>query len=52
VRLALNGSRPVEFYNRLGGIVPSHEEVLRFVREQARRYAPVMEPEEERLANV
>jgi pyruvate/2-oxoacid:ferredoxin oxidoreductase alpha subunit len=66
VRLALNGSRPVEFYSRLGGIVPSHEEVLRFVREQARRYlagspanerrslgpSPAMEPEEERLANV
>jgi pyruvate/2-oxoacid:ferredoxin oxidoreductase alpha subunit len=52
VRLALNGARPVEFLSRLGGIVPSHEEVLRFVREQARRYVPAMEPEEERLANV
>jgi pyruvate/2-oxoacid:ferredoxin oxidoreductase alpha subunit len=56
VRLALNGARPVEFFSRLGGIVPSHEEVLGFVREQARRYLagslPAMEPEEERLANV
>jgi 2-oxoisovalerate ferredoxin oxidoreductase alpha subunit len=31
VRLALNGSRPVEFLNRMGGNVPSHEEVLKFV---------------------
>ena len=28
VRLALNGARPVEFLNRMGGNVPSHEEVL------------------------
>jgi pyruvate/2-oxoacid:ferredoxin oxidoreductase alpha subunit len=52
VRLALNGTRPVEFLSRLGGIVPSHEEVLRFVREQALHHLPAMEPEEERLANV
>ena len=37
VKLALNGSRPVEFLNRMGGNVPSHEEVLRFVHELARR---------------
>ncbi len=37
VRLALNGSRPVEFLSRVGGNVPSHEEVLAFVRELARR---------------
>jgi pyruvate/2-oxoacid:ferredoxin oxidoreductase alpha subunit len=56
VRLALNGTRPVEFFSRLGGIVPSHEEVLRVVREQALRYLPGSLPalvaEEERLANV
>jgi hypothetical protein len=28
VRLALNGARPVEFLSRMGGNVPSHEEVL------------------------
>ncbi len=28
VKLALNGSRPVEFLSRVGGNVPSHEEVL------------------------
>jgi pyruvate/2-oxoacid:ferredoxin oxidoreductase alpha subunit len=32
VRLALNGSRPVEFLGRTGGNVPTHDEVLRFVR--------------------
>jgi pyruvate/2-oxoacid:ferredoxin oxidoreductase alpha subunit len=32
VRLALNGVRPVEFYGRCGGNVPSHDEVLRLVR--------------------
>ncbi|MFP5227800.1 MAG: 3-methyl-2-oxobutanoate dehydrogenase subunit VorB [Acidobacteriota bacterium] len=39
VRLALNGARPVEFYGRVGGNVPSHEEVLAVVQEQARRCA-------------
>ena len=38
VKLALNGARPVEFLNRMGGNVPSHEAVLEFVRRQARRY--------------
>ena len=31
VRLALNGARPVEFLSRVGGNVPSHDEVLKFV---------------------
>lgn len=31
VRLAVEGSRPVEFYGRAGGNVPSAEEVLEFV---------------------
>ena len=39
VRLALNGMRPVEFLSRVGGNVPSHQEILAFVREQARRCA-------------
>ncbi len=47
VKLALNGSRPVEFLNRMGGNVPSHHVVLDFVREQARRFL-----REEQLANV
>ena len=47
VKLALNGARPVEFLSRMGGNVPSHEAVLEFVREQARRTL-----EEERMANV
>jgi pyruvate/2-oxoacid:ferredoxin oxidoreductase alpha subunit len=37
VRLALEGRRPVEFYSRVGGNVPSTEEVLKFVREVALR---------------
>jgi len=37
VRLALEGRRPVEFYSRVGGNVPSTEEVLQFVREVALR---------------
>jgi pyruvate/2-oxoacid:ferredoxin oxidoreductase alpha subunit len=66
VKLALNGSRPVEFLNRMGGNVPSHEEVLRFVHELARREGLISNLEhglprqtldkqtlgEERLANV
>jgi pyruvate/2-oxoacid:ferredoxin oxidoreductase alpha subunit len=51
VRLALNGARPVEFLNRVGGNVPSHEEVLRFVRKQALRYLPV-EQEERRTVHA
>ena len=42
VRLALNGARPVEFLSRMGGNVPSHEEVLAFVRELARRTSPAI----------
>ena len=59
VKLALNGSRPVEFLSRVGGNVPSHEEVLALVRELARhgeqaRRGGLAQPaqEEERMANV
>jgi 2-oxoisovalerate ferredoxin oxidoreductase alpha subunit len=60
VRLSLNGSRPVEFFGRTGGNVPSHEQVLELVRELAKRYQPegVQKPEpdvklvEEQMANV
>jgi 2-oxoisovalerate ferredoxin oxidoreductase alpha subunit len=37
VRLALNGTRPVEFLSRVGGNVPSHEEVLKFVMAHAEK---------------
>jgi pyruvate/2-oxoacid:ferredoxin oxidoreductase alpha subunit len=47
VRLALNGARPVEFLSRVGGNVPSHEEVLKFVLKQARSCA-----EREQVAHV
>ncbi len=52
VRLALNGARPVEFLSRNGGNVPSHEEVLRFVRKLALGTQPAFEPEEERMSHV
>ncbi len=56
VRLTLNGVRPVEFLGRMGGNVPSHEEVLAFVRKLAHRdrsaAEPAMRVDEERLANV
>ena len=35
VRLALNGSQPVEFFGRCGGNVPSHEELMELVRARA-----------------
>jgi len=41
VKLALNGVRPVEFFSRVGGNAPAHEEVLALTREIARRYAEV-----------
>jgi 2-oxoglutarate ferredoxin oxidoreductase subunit alpha len=31
VRLAIEGKRPVEFYGRMGGMIPSPEEVLKKV---------------------
>jgi pyruvate/2-oxoacid:ferredoxin oxidoreductase alpha subunit len=34
VRLALNGQRPVEFYGRVGGNVPSVDELLTKMEEQ------------------
>jgi 2-oxoisovalerate ferredoxin oxidoreductase alpha subunit len=37
VRLALNGARPVEFLSRVGGNVPSHEDVLKFVLAHAEK---------------
>ena len=47
VRLALNGARPVEFFNRVGGNVPSHEQVLKFVLAHARARA-----EQEQMTHV
>ncbi len=41
VRLALQGRTPVEFYGRVGGNVPSAEEVLEFVKEKAEYYLGV-----------
>jgi pyruvate/2-oxoacid:ferredoxin oxidoreductase alpha subunit len=52
VRLALNGARPVEFLSRVGGNVPSHGEVLEFVRKLARQTPPALVTEEECVANV
>jgi len=52
VRLAVNGATPVEFFGRMGGNVPSHEQVLRFVRELALRAMPAMKPEEEQMTHV
>lgn len=43
VRLSVEGRRPVEFYGRAGGNVPSAEEVFSVVRNIAERYA--LEPE-------
>jgi pyruvate/2-oxoacid:ferredoxin oxidoreductase alpha subunit len=37
VRLALDGARPVEFYNRMGGNIPSAEELLTFLRSSVAR---------------
>ena len=42
VRLFLQGRAPVEFYGRVGGNVPTAEEVLEFVRAHAERFEPVI----------
>ena len=52
VKLALNGARPVEFLNRMGGNVPSHGEVLAFVRGLAARMGLKAAAAEEQMAHV
>jgi 2-oxoisovalerate ferredoxin oxidoreductase alpha subunit len=52
VRLALNGARPVEFLNRVGGNAPTHHEVLAAVRELGRRHLPAIPVEEEWIVHV
>jgi pyruvate/2-oxoacid:ferredoxin oxidoreductase alpha subunit len=47
VRLVVNGACPVEFFNRLGGNVPSHDEVYRFVRQQVDCCLPELTVREE-----
>ena len=34
VRLAVNGKVPVEYYGRMGGIVPSPDEVVKAIKEK------------------
>ena len=34
IRLAVNGTKPVEFYGRVGGIVPDPDEVIQAVKEK------------------
>ena len=45
VRLAVEGRKPVEFYGRQGGVVPTAEEVLEFVRGVLHRHTadPLLE---------
>ncbi len=55
VRLALNGVRPVEFFGRCGGNVPSHQEVMELVRACAAKVCAIhcgRRPAEEYLAYV
>jgi pyruvate/2-oxoacid:ferredoxin oxidoreductase alpha subunit len=52
VRLALNGRRHVEFLSRVGGNVPTHEEVFRFVRALAMKMNLRCTSKEERMAHV
>jgi len=52
VRLALNGSRPVESFRRMGGNVTSHDEVLAFVRGLARQIQPSAHAEKEWMVHV
>jgi pyruvate/2-oxoacid:ferredoxin oxidoreductase alpha subunit len=52
VRLTLNGARPVEFLGRGGGNVPTHEEVMKLVRELAGKFLPSATREKEDMAHV
>ncbi len=38
VKLTLNGKRPVEFYGRMGGSVPTHEEITKIFEEQFKKH--------------
>lgn len=49
VRLAVNGARPVQFLGRSGGHVPSHQEVLSYVRKLAADLASTSAEEEQVL---
>jgi hypothetical protein len=49
VRLAVNGACPVEFLGRVGGHIPSHEEVLECVQKLALR---ILQADEEEVAHV
>ncbi len=55
VRLSLNGTRPVDFFGRCGGNVPSHEELMDMVRARAAQMGVThrgRRPAEEYLAYV
>ncbi|HWE84928.1 MAG TPA: 3-methyl-2-oxobutanoate dehydrogenase subunit VorB [Terracidiphilus sp.] len=52
VRLAVNGSRPVEFLGRSGGNVPSHGEVLAFVHSLARQSLRDLVREKEQMIHA
>jgi pyruvate/2-oxoacid:ferredoxin oxidoreductase alpha subunit len=52
VRLALNGARPVEFLGRTGGNVPSHRELLDFVRKKAVEIGVTHGSQKEQMAYV
>ncbi len=52
VRLALNGTRPVEFLGRTGGTVPSHQELLDFVRTKALQIGATRGSQKEQMAYV
>jgi 2-oxoisovalerate ferredoxin oxidoreductase alpha subunit len=54
VRLSLNGVRPVDFFGRCGGNVPSHEELMDLVRARAAQMGVIRcgQPAKEYLAYV
>ena len=34
VKLAVEGKKPIEFYNRMGGVVPATDEIVEQVKKQ------------------
>lgn len=52
VRLALNGARPVEFFGRGGGNVPTHEQVLKLVHALASQSIQSIGREKEQMVNA
>ena len=52
VRLAVAGKRPVKFYGRMGGMVPTTQEILKQIKEILLKRRPRQQAEYEGAAQL